>query len=238
MESSSVVVDQPRRNRRPRDLRRTSRVIAAVILPLGPLAVAVIRAVLPYYTATTNASTVDDVVANPGRQSLVVWAGFIAALTLLPGVLAVGRLTRRRSPTATFVGVVLAGIGYLALPIMLAADILLWTGANASLDRGSLVRLFDSMHPTVGLSLGLFVLCHVTGTVALGVAMWRSGAVPRWAAIATGVSQPLHFVALVFLTNSALDTGAWLLNAVGFLAASVAILRTTDDEWDLPSVVV
>ncbi len=237
METNSAVVGETRASRPPRDLRHTSRVMAALVLPLGPLAVAVIRAVLPYYTDSTNASTVDDVVANPGKQSLVVWAGFIAVLTLLPGILAVGRLTRRRAPTATFVGVVLAGIGYLVLPIMLAADILLWTGANARLDHDSLVRLMDSMHPTVGLSLGLFVLCHVTGTVALGVAMWRSAAVPRWAAIATGISQPLHFIALVFLTNSTVDTAAWLLNAVGFLAASVAILRTPDDEWELPSVV-
>ncbi len=236
MDTDRLAVEEIALHKPVRDLRRTSRLLAAVILPVGPLAVAVIRAVLPYYTATTNGQTVDDVVADPGQQSVVLWAAFIAALTLLPGILAVGRLTRRRAPTATFVGVLLAGVGYLVLPIMVAADVLLWTGANAQLDRASLVHLMDSVHPTVGLALALFVLCHVTGTVVLGVAMWRSRAVPRWAAVATAVSQPLHFIALVILANAVVDTGAWLLNALGFMAASVAILRLSDDEWELPSL--
>ncbi len=52
----------------------------------------------------------------------------------------------------------------------------------------------------------------------------------------TETSQPLHFIALVILANAVVDTGAWLLNALGFMAASVAILRLSDDEWELPSI--
>lgn len=45
--------------------------------------------------------------------------------------------------------------------------------------------------------------------------MWQAG-VPRWAAAATAISQPLHFVAAVIVGSHELDFAAWSLNAVGF----------------------
>ncbi|MBC6451431.1 hypothetical protein [Actinokineospora xionganensis] len=65
---------------------------------------------------------------------------------------------------------------------------------------------------------------HVIGTVMLGLAMWNSGLVSRWAAAATIVSQPLHFVAAAVLADHALDLAAWGPNAVGFAAVSMALI--------------
>jgi hypothetical protein len=66
----------------------------------------------------------------------------------------------------------------------------------------------------------------VLGTVLLGLAMWASPAVPRWAAILTIISQPLHFAAAVILVNHPLDLAAWTMQAVGF--AAVAYLLATE----------
>jgi hypothetical protein len=55
--------------------------------------------------------------------------------------------------------------------------------------------------------------------------MWRGGRVPRWAAVATIVAQPLHVVAAIITTNHPLDFVAWLLNAAGYAAAVVVIAR-------------
>ena len=50
-----------------------------------------------------------------------------------------------------------------------------------------------------------------------------------------GVSQPIHFVAFVVLDNQYVDALAgWGFTAVGFVAVAVALLRTRDDDWDLP----
>lgn len=58
---------------------------------------------------------------------------------------------------------------------------------------------------------------------------------PRWAAVVLGVSQPIHFVAFVVLDNPYVDAVAgWGFTAAGFTAVAVALLRTTDDAWDLP----
>ena len=51
------------------DLRQPSRLLAALVLPIGPLAVAGLRYLLPYFSATTPRETAADVVAAQGRQS-------------------------------------------------------------------------------------------------------------------------------------------------------------------------
>ena len=216
------------------DLRHASRILAALVLPIGPLAVGVLRYILPYFSASNPRETAADVLASEGQQSAVLWLGLIATFTLLPGVLAVGRLTRRGAPRLTAAAMLMVVPGYLGLTYLIASDMVLWTGARAGLDASTLAQLAGTVHPTSNIGIGVFVLGHVIGTVLLGLALLRSRTVPAWAAIVTVVAQPLHFVALVILGIPALDFAAWTANGVAFGVASIAILRMSDDEWDLP----
>ena len=51
----------------------------------------------------------------------------------------------------------------------------------------------------------------------------------------SAISQPIHFLAFVVLDNQYVDALAgWGFTAVGFAAVAVALLRTRDDDWDLP----
>lgn len=225
--TSTVLVDGA-------DLRHASRVLAAIVLPVGPLAVAGLRYVLPYFSATTPGETAAAAMEAVGRQSAVVWLGLIATFTLLPGVLAVGRLTRRGAPRLTAAAMLLVVPGYLAMSFMIGSDLVLWTGAQAGLDEPTLTELADTVHPTSNIAVVVFVLGHVIGTVLLGLALLRSRTVPAWAAILTAVSQPLHFVAFVILGSPTLDCASWTANSVAFAVVAMAILRTRDDEWDLP----
>ena len=216
------------------DLRRASRLLAALVLPIGPLAVAGLRSVLPYFSASNPREMATDVLAAEGRQSAVLWLGLIAALTLLPGVLAVGRLTRRGAPKMTAAAMVLVVPGYLALTYMIGSDLVLWTGARAGLDASTLTRIADTTHPSSNIAAALFVLGHVIGTVLLGLALLRSRTIPVWAAFVTMMSQPMHFVAFVFVGSQALDGASWAANGLAFAVVAIAILRTPDDDWDLP----
>jgi hypothetical protein len=74
--------------------------------------------------------------------------------------------------------------------------------------------------PMVSFASTVFVVGHILGTVLLGVALWR--AIPRWAAAALAVSQPLHLLFAVVVPNHLLDAVAWGLTAVGFTAAAMA----------------
>lgn len=233
----SVVAMDGRTNVRsggPADLRRSTRWLAALILPIGPAAIAVLRYVLPYKTVDDNSAIVTAASGAPGALSAVLWLAFVATLTLVPAVLWIGRLTRRRAPRLTAAALLLLVPGYLSLTWMVGSDALLWVGIHEGLDVNTLTRLYETFHPTANIATGMFVLGHVLGTVLLGIAMWRSQSVPRWAAVLAIVSQPLHFIAAVIVASPTLDLLAWGLNAVAFAAAAVAIVRLSDDEWDLP----
>lgn len=216
------------------DPRHGTRWLAALLLPVGPAAVAVLRFVLPYHTTDDPATVVGKVAAHPGAQSAVLWLGLVATLTLVPAVLWVGRLTRRCAPRVTAAALLLLVPGYLSLTWLIGGDLLLWAGVHGGVDAATLTRLYGASHPTSGVAEVLFVLGHVVGTVLLGVALWRSNSVPRWAALITVASQPLHFVAAIVLASPPLDLAAWGMNSVGFAVAAAAILRLRDEEWDLP----
>ena len=81
-------------------LDRRADVLLAVAMPLGPLLVAVLRAVMPTFSAQTAHATAAAVAAHPGRQNLTVWLGTAAIAVLVPGVLAAGKLTRAAAPAA------------------------------------------------------------------------------------------------------------------------------------------
>lgn len=218
----------------PGDLRRASRILAAVLLPLGPAAIALLRYRLPYFGADGSEATVRAVQADPAGQSFVLWCGFVGILTLVPAVLAVGRLTRRRTPRLTAAALLLAVPGYLVLTWLIAGDLLLWAGAELAADPAVVAQLLSTAHLTTEVAGGVFVLGHVVGTVLLGVALWRSRRVPRWVAVAAVACQPLHFVAAVLVQSPSLDLVAWGLNAVAFGGVAVGVLRLPDEEWDLP----
>jgi hypothetical protein len=208
-------------------LPRWMHVLAAVVLPVGPAAVAILRFVLPYATVDEPAAMAAGVAADPGAQSLVIWLGLLGALTIPASVIWIGRLTYARAHKLTVAALALAVPGYTALGAILASDVMLYAGADNGLDPQTLAALVSNSHPAVAVAEVVFVLGHLVGTVLLGAALWRSRVVPVWAAILTTVSQPLHLVAAVFVVSHSLDLAAWLMTAAGFAAAGMASLART-----------
>jgi hypothetical protein len=221
--------------RRTRDARRFRRFAAAAILPIPALAIATQPLYRPAYGEIDSAAALESVAARPGAQSLFVWTAALALLTLVPAFLAAARLARRRRPVlatwaagvnmAAYLG---AGLGFGTY------DLATHIAARPDLDRTTMVAYLDAFaaHGVFGLSIGLFVLGHIAGAVLLGLALW--GVIPRWASLGLIASQPLHFVAFVILQNRYLDTATWGLTAIGLIACAVVVLRTPDDDWDLP----
>jgi hypothetical protein len=232
---STATIDTPALNRRARDARTFRRYAAALVLPIPALAIATQPLYRPAYDATDTAATLEAVAASPGAQALFVWTGALALLTLVPAFLAAARLARRRRPVlatwaagvnlAAYLG---AGLGFGSLD--LASEV----AARPDLDQATMVAYLDAYatHGVFNVGVGLFVLGHIAGAILLGVALW--GVIPRWASIALIVSQPLHFVAFVILQNRYLDAATWGLTALGLTTCAAVVLRTPDDQWDLP----
>ncbi len=199
--------------------------IGAVLMPLGPLSIGFLRLVLPYYNASDSASVLGAVQAAPGRQSAVVWLAYAGTLALVPGLFAAAQVSRKAAPRLTTWALALAVPGYLSLTMFVGYDQLLWSVVEADLPQADAVAVLEAVHPAVNLSIAVFVLGHVIGTVLLGLAMLRSGRVPAWACWALTVSQPLHFVAAVILGSPQLDFVAWGMTAVGMAMVAIALLR-------------
>jgi hypothetical protein len=214
------------------DLRHASRVLAAVIMPIGPIAVAVLRFILPYTTSDKPSDAVREVTAHQTAQSIVVWLGFLACLTLVPGVIYAGRVVARGAPRLAAIATVLLVIGYISLAWLTVGDAFLLFGIRRHLPIAVLDAMWSgNVHPAASVAAGLFVLGHVLGTILLGVGMLRGRVTPQWAAVVTIIAQPIHFVAAVIVGSHALDLVGWGLNAVGFAALSLAVLKLPDEEW-------
>ncbi len=206
---------------------------AVLLLPVGPLCVALLRFLLPYYTADGSLATVAAVNAHPARESAVLWLGLIAMLTLIPGVIAVAALLPAAPLKAWAVGLSIAG--YLCLGPLLAQDYLLAAGARADTDPHLVAAHLDALHPSYAVGTAIFVFGHVVGTVLLGLALLRSRRIPAWAAWTLAVSQPLHFVAAAILGSPPLDLIAWSMTALGM--AVIARTLLTQPAPDKPLLV-
>lgn len=213
------------------DLRPAGRTLAALLLPVGPAAVAVLRFVLPYDTTDSGTEIVHKIATHQDRANVVVWLGLVAVLTLVPAVMWVGRVTARTAPRLTAAALILLVPAYLSLAFLVASDAVALYGVKHGIATQTVADMYSAVHPVVLVAGFLFVLGHVSGTILLGIAMLRGGVVPAWAGIATLVSQPIHFVAAVVLGNHPLDLAGWGLNAAGFAAVSAVILAMADDDW-------
>jgi hypothetical protein len=212
------------------DIRPAWRWLAVLILPIGPAAVALLRFLLPYNTADDVPTITSKIVGHLDRGSIVLWLGYLAFVTLVPGVYFVGRLTRRSTPWLTGIAVCLMIPGYLSLPTAASSDVFIWSAGTAGVDQATITRIADVTHGSVNVAATAFVVGHVLGTILLGIAMWRSGVGGRWAAVAVAISQPLHLTAVI-ISSHPLDLVGWGLQAVGFAAVGWAILRMPNDEW-------
>lgn len=197
----------------------------ALMLPVGPAAVGLLRLLLPYYTEADTAGTVAAVAAAPGEQSAVLWLAYVGTLTLVPGVIAAATVCRAGAPRLTAWALALTVPGYLSLGMFLGTDHVLWSVTDAGLSRAEAVSVVDAGHLSTDVALGVFIVGHVVGTVLLGLAMLRSGAIPAWAAWALTVSQPLHFVATVVVGSPQMDFVTWGLTTLGMAFVARALVR-------------
>jgi hypothetical protein len=225
--TATTALQVPRTGSRPRaGLACTA---LAIVMPIGPLAIAVVRGILPYSTTDSSTAMAAKVAAHEGAQLIVIWLTFVALLTLIPGVIALGMFARRHAPRLGTAGLVLAYAAFACLfwSSVAGSDNVALGAARIGMHPGTTGALLTSIAniPPVGLGTGIFVLGHILSLVLLAVALWRGRAIPAWAALLLGLSQILHFAFAVIAPIHLLDGCAWGLTAVAFAAAAVAFAR-------------
>jgi hypothetical protein len=221
------------RARRVRDIRTFQRYLAAVILPIPPTCIAIGRLFQTDDTDTRRA--LDLVAANPDRQFTFALLGFISLACVIPAFLAAGRLSRRRRPVLTTVALVVNLMGLIGGFALFAIDNLYLIGASLPVEQRDVgATVIDEMWSAgiPGFSTNLFVLGHFLGTILMGLAL--RGSIPTVGWLAMLLTTPVHFLAFVFLQMPAVDMAAWLLMTLAFVYCAITIIKTPNDEWDLP----
>lgn len=210
---------------RPGAIRRIG--LAAVVV-LGPLSITILSA-NPAYQSADDATTIAAKVAqHQTAQTVSLWLALIAAVTLVPGVIAIGLLAMRHAPRLGTWGMALAVIGFCFILALTVTDFTALAGAQSGIGLDATTRLLEELNASPPLTLALiaFVAGHVIGVILLGVALLKGRAIPPWAAWALIISPPLHIVFAVVVTSDALDAAAWALTTVGFAGAAAAITRS------------
>jgi hypothetical protein len=222
------------------DARRYRRVLLAVLAPVPWLALAVGAALDPTNVRDDTSQAYEHMVAHLDRMALLQVFVPLFGLTLIPAIYAVLWVCRRRSPRMTaWVGTICL-LGAAAGLLVPGPNMFVYVTAKNDLDTTATFTLVDHLmdQPWVAVVLICFFLGVIlVGRMLLGWLMLRSGVGPKVLPIALIISAPLDVFGtsgLLFHNDNAVLS--FVLSALGFAAASRALLRTADDEFDLPPI--
>jgi len=216
-----------------RDRRGFWRILLAIIVPMPMLAKAVYYLLTPVAGDVTFKESVTSFEAHRGMLETLKWFDAVFVVTIIPATVAVAWVARRGAPRLTAVG------GFIALSGMFAGIALLGgvmtpalVTVQHDLDVSLMAALDDALHhePLLGIASLLFIVAIVFGLGLLGEALRRSGAVPAWVGIAVMVGGATH----PFIPHHVGQGIGLLVAAAGFAGVGVALLRMTNDEFDLP----
>ena len=125
----------------PRDLRPLWRGVLAVLLPLGPLAVAVAFALRPFGPSDEPAVIIAKILASPWTD-LLLWLGFLAPGLLLLAAVTAGHLARRRAPVLATVATTINALAFgLMSGAVASGDLITVAGGRAGIDPATIVTI-------------------------------------------------------------------------------------------------
>jgi hypothetical protein len=218
--------------RPPADLRRLWRTLLAIVAPLPMLSMGLWYVLSPVDGDASFEETLAAYTADPGRAWLVYLTVPFLVL-LVPATAAVVLVVRRHAPRLATAGGLIAVGGMIGgFGILPGAPDPVHLVVAGGLDAPSASRVAAAMESDVLTLVGslLFILGVTVGLLLLGIALWRSQLVPAWAGVALALGGFTH----PFMPGHVATGIGLLLAAVGYAGAGRALLRTSDEDFDLP----
>jgi hypothetical protein len=198
-----------------------ARLLAAVCLVVTGLGSVAAAALKPAFSDLDRAS-VDTAAAHLGRFDGALTAELFV-LFLGASIAVAALLVRAAFPrlagTAGWLGIISGS----AMIFLVSIDFMVRAAVDT--DRDSSVKLMNNLTSTPQFPVFLIVglVGGLVAMVCLGVGLWRSGAIPRWAAAALIVYQPAN----ILLADAGRVPWALVhaLLLIGFTACAVTIVR-------------
>jgi hypothetical protein len=216
-----------------RDRRGFWRILLAVILPIPFLAKGTDYLLNPVAGDSTFKESVAWFEAHQGLLDTLEWLNAAFVVLLIPATMGVVWVARRGAPRLTTWAAFITLSGFFTGIAVLPAGYLGMETVQHDLDFTAMAALDDAMQhePMLGIASLLFIVGVVFGLGLLGGALKRSGAVPTWVAFAVMLGGATHpFIP----TTIGQGIGLYVL-AAGFAGVSAALLRMSNDEFDLPA---
>ena len=197
--------------------------LAAVSIVLGPLLMSVGDLIHPRESndAATQAAVIIEHATHASRWYVSHLLLFFGFLIVIPGILAISRLTAERAPRAGYAARVLTLIGLASFSAIVVGEMLIGRYVSDGADIAATTRLLATFQsgPILGAvmlgGIGLFL-----GVAAMAVPLIRSGGPRRWPALA--------YVVGAILIAAEIITAQVLLSQIGnltFLAAGILFAR-------------
>jgi hypothetical protein len=201
-----------------------SRRFGAAALVIGPLSLVLGSLFEAAGDDDSVSVSLAKIAAHPAAQRGVIVCDLLAGF-MLPAVLYLMRLAGPRAPRLTLAGGAVAFTAWLAALVSLGASDLLFYHAALFPDRASAVSLVHAVTSDSAFVIpeALFIIGHLLGMLLLGIALWRSRAVPRWAAVLVALAPLAHL--LVHDQSGVINACAYGLLAIGMGACAVTLLR-------------
>jgi hypothetical protein len=217
-----------------RDRRGFWRVLLAVVAPLPWLAKGVFYMISPAPGDATFHESVRAFTAHENVLETMKWLDAVFVVTLVPATVAAAWVARRGAPRLTTAGAFISLSGFLVgLSLLGGVETPALVTVQHNLDVTTMAALDDAMtsEPLLGIASLLFIVGVVFGLGLLGGALRRSRSVPAWSAFAVMLGGATH----PFIPTSVGQGIGLLVAAAGFTGVSVALLRMSNDEFDLPA---
>ncbi len=221
----------------PADLRRFWRILLAVVAPLPWLALALSNAITPDDLGSSTEETFASIAEDPTAAKAALWLGLPFVLLVVPSGVAMMMAHRRTAPRLTLVVGGFATYAFYSALLNPNLNLIGLVTHEEGFDADTTVALASRLeeHPLTIITILPMFLTITLGRIGLGVLLWRARLAPRAIAVAMLLAAPVEFLLVGGPVNT--NSGAalsYLLTAVGFSGASIARLRMTDDDFDLP----
>lgn len=218
----------------PADRQGFWRILLATIVVLPMPAEGIFYLLTPVAGDATFQKSVTSFEAHRGILETLKWFDAVFVVTLIPATIAVAWIARRGAPRLTTAGAVIALTGFLiGMPLLGGVMTPALVTVQHDLDVTSMAAVDDALHhePLLGIASLLFIIGIVFGLGLLGGALIRSRSVPTWVGLAVMIGGATH----PFIPNNIGQGISLFVAAVGFTGVSIALLRMSNDEFDLPA---
>ena len=170
--------------------------------------------------------------ADPTTNQLHIAVYVLETFVLPASVVGLAGLALRRSPWLATIGGGLGLIGWLPWSALAAQDDL--TFQMAQMGGGpQFVELWNrfTTDRTMGALTLIYVICHLSGYVLLGIALARARIIPPWAAWSLALTSPITLIA--FPTH--LHELLYLVIALWFVGSVPAALAVWRSRFGVPA---